>query len=452
MLLIAAATVFMSAPGQSFSVAAFVDPMLTELRVERTNYSAAYTVATLIGGVLLPFIGRVVNKLGARKVLPVVALGLSCACFWMSQLTTAVGLYVGFTAIRCLGQGSLTLISNWIVGEWFERRRGLASGICAIGGTASVLIIPQLNDWLIKTVEWRNAWIVLGAVVGIVLILPSIIFLRDRPEAIGLLPDWGWQKPKRDELLKADGAENCLDADGGVTEASDVTAKPESVQAGDVDADLQAAALAAEPPVSADPFAGSFTVSEAIRTTTFWKVASVVATVSLVGTGLVFHQVSILGEQGVDRTRSLELLGVQAVAATVSTLLAGGLMDVIPVRFVLACSMAFQICALLLLMFLPSPGWAVLYSTLLGLHGGIIRSAGSMVWVNYFGRRWQGAIQGMSMALMVLAAALGPLPVALAHDMTGSYHSALVLFLVLPTVAGIAVLTASPPAPVVREA
>ena len=37
MLGIAALTVFMSAPGQSFSVAAFVDPMLSELGIGSTK-------------------------------------------------------------------------------------------------------------------------------------------------------------------------------------------------------------------------------------------------------------------------------------------------------------------------------------------------------------------------------------------------------------------------------
>ena len=80
MLGIAALTVFMSAPGQSFSVAAFVDPMLSELGIDRTGYSFSYMVATLIGGCLLPLIGRQVDRFGARKILPVVATGLAAAC------------------------------------------------------------------------------------------------------------------------------------------------------------------------------------------------------------------------------------------------------------------------------------------------------------------------------------------------------------------------------------
>ncbi|APZ92121.1 MFS transporter [Fuerstiella marisgermanici] len=412
MLAIAAATVFMSAPGQSFSVAAFVDPMLEELGIDRTGYSIAYMTATLIGGALLPFIGRLVDRFGARKILPLVAVGLGGACTWMGQVGSLAGLYVGFTMIRCLGQGSLTLIANWIVGEWFHDYRGRAAGICAVGGTASVLIVPQVNNLLIDYCGWRNTWIVLGGIVCGLLVVPAAVFLRDRPEPLGFLPDWRFPV---NETTKPEAADTPM----------------QTVEASHADA---------------VPFISekSYTVKEAIRCSAFWKIASVVATVSLVGTGLMFHQVSILNEKGVSRALALSALGVQAVAATVSTLIAGYLIDHMPARFVLASSMALEVCAILLLIFLPSPGWIFLYSALLGLHGGIIRSAGSMVWINYFGRQHQGAIQGVSMSIMVFAAAIGPVPAAIADDVYGTYGPALWAFLALPIIAGVAILSATP--------
>lgn len=412
MLIIAAVTVFMSAPGQSFSVAAFVDPMLAELTADRTSYSVAYMTATLIGGLILPFVGRQVDRFGARRVLPLVALGLGAACGWMSQVAGLAGLYVGFTLIRCLGQGSLTLISNWIVGEWFHDFRGRAAGICAVGGTASVLIIPQVNDALIGVFGWRDTWLVLGGVVCVCLVIPTALFLRDRPEALGLLPDGRF---------------------------------PETPESSDQDSNAQCATGAAAKKIDERPAEQSYTVTESLKCSAFWKVAAVVATVSLVGTGLMFHQVSILAEKGVSRSVALSALGVQAIAATVSTLVAGWLVDRMPARFVLACSMLLETFALLLLMFLPSPNWVFVYSALLGLHGGIIRSVGSIVWINYFGRQHQGAIQGVAMSIMVIAAALGPVPAALAKDITGDYRSALQVFLLLPVMAGTAVLSATPP-------
>ncbi|MCP4173568.1 MAG: MFS transporter, partial [Fuerstiella sp.] len=140
----------------------------------------------------------------------------------------------------------------------------------------------------------------------------------------------------------------------------------------------------------------SFTVRQALHHSAFWKIAFVIATVALVGTGLMFHQVSILATRGVSRSMALGSLGIQACAATFSTLLAGYLMDRVHARFVLATSMLLEVLAILLLLHFPGPSWVFLYATLMGLHGGIIRSAGSIVWINFFGRKYQGAIQGVA--------------------------------------------------------
>ena len=69
MLAISAAANFMSAPGQSFSVAAFKGPMRNGLGISEVDFSAAYGIATIISGVLLPVFGRLVDRWGARKML-----------------------------------------------------------------------------------------------------------------------------------------------------------------------------------------------------------------------------------------------------------------------------------------------------------------------------------------------------------------------------------------------
>jgi MFS family permease len=413
---IAAAAQFMSAPGQSYSVAAFIDPMLSDLSLLRTEFSMAYLVATLVSGATLPFVGRLADRYGARIMMPTVALLLGFACLWMSRIGGVVGLYVGFTLIRCLGQGSLTMISTWLVGEWFDKRRGLAMGLIGLGGSFSVMTFPQLNNFLINEFGWRSTWLVLaGAVVG-VMVLPAILLVRNKPEEMGLLPDGHFPDDLSDDGFAVDSDPNI---------------------------DMS---------VSHDLANESWTAVEAWRTATFWKMTSVIATGALVGTGLIFHQVSLLGAYGISREWALGLLGVQALVATLGAVVAGYLSDRLPPRYLLACSMAMVGGALLLLLLLGQltptatvgsgdpPMFvgviAVIYASLLGMHGAIMRSAGTVVWVNFFGRLHQGAVRGAALSLAVAAAALGPLPLALSKDMFGGYGPALAMFLVLPIMSG----------------
>jgi len=394
---------YLSAPGQSFSVAVFIDPMLGDLGLRRTDYSFAYLIAGLVGGVLLPGIGWLLDRLGARVLLPGLGLLLGTACIWMSSIDSLLGLSIGFTMIRSIGQGAVTLSATWLVGEWFQRRRGLAMGVVGLGGAVSVMTIPMLNNFLIEEFGWRSAWKHLAVMVWGGLVLPALLLIRDRPEPLGLLPDGRWQ-----------------DDEGSGPTANELE-------------------------VAGEPTIDDLTVGQTLRLSSFWKLLAVLCVTSMVGTGLIFHQVSLLAVHDIARTDALLLLGLQAGVATVTGVLAGLLTDMGYERYLLTVSMLFLAAGVGLMLGMPSPGWALVYGSLLGLQGGIIRTAGTAVWINYYGRTNQGAIRGVAMAAAVVAAACGPLPLAVSWDWTGSYSSALIIFAVLPIVAGAGVVTARRP-------
>jgi hypothetical protein len=68
-----------------------------------------------------------------------------------------------------------------------------------------------------------------------------------------------------------------------------------------------------------------------------------------------------------------------------------------------------------------------------------------VIWLNYYGRKNQGGIRGIMMSVMILAAALGPLPMALSIDRFHSYDIALLTFIAIPLAAASLVWTAVPP-------
>ena len=113
MLGIAGVALFMSAPGQSYSVAAFKEPMRATLAISETDYSLAYGLATIISGLSMPIVGRMVDRFGARRLLPTIALFLGAACWCMSNITGLGGLYFSFIFVRSLGQGALSLVALW---------------------------------------------------------------------------------------------------------------------------------------------------------------------------------------------------------------------------------------------------------------------------------------------------------------------------------------------------
>ena len=87
---------------------------------------------------------------------------------------------------------------------------------------------------------------------------------------------------------------------------------------------------------------------------------------------------------------------------------------------------------------LNSVPMALAYGGLLGLNGGLFGIVMSVVWATYFGRRHLGSIAGMASTFTVIGSALGPLPLALAYDLLGSYNGVLTIEAVIPLALAIA--------------
>jgi len=408
MLGIAAVAQFMSAPGQSYSVAALKGPMRESLGTSETSFSLAYTVATVVSALLVPVCGRLLDRHGARIMLPAIAAGLGLACFQMSRTQTLPELYFAFCFVRTLGQGALFLASIWLVGEWFEHKRGIATAIAGLGGGLSVMTVPILNNAINDAWGWPTTWTFWAVAVSAALVVPGILFIRSRPEELGLHPD-------------------------GID--------PESI---DANASAQSSDSASRGP-TITALEDSWTVREAMRDPTFWKLLSVPMTSGLVGTGLVFYQVDVFGRHGLTSQTALALMSIQALVAMTMSFPAGYLTDRLPSRYLLFAAMVMLASATLLAIILPFTWMALLYAVLLGLHGSILRSTATVVWINYYGRAHQGEVRGLAWSFMIYGAAVGPLPLALSIDHLGSPAPALCAFLVLPILAGIAVSTATPP-------
>ena len=395
-----AAAQFMSAPGQSYSVAAFKKPMQDSLGISETNLSFAYFVATIISGCALPWTGRLIDRYGARAVLPTAATLLAVSCFVMSSVTSVPSLYVGFTLIRCLGQGAMWLVGTWIVGEWFLRKRGLATAVSGLGSSLSVMLFPVLNYYLIAEFGWQSTWKILGVIVGASIVLPAVLFLRDRPEDIGLHPDGIAPDAPKD---------------------------------------------ANSPPIDQMATDEAWALSEVLADSTFWKLLSVSVCTGMIGTGLVFHQETILGSHSISKELAMWLITIQASVGTFAAFWAGRLTERIASERLLAAAMLMQSVAVWIIYILPHWTFVFSFAILAGIHGAILRTAGTIVWVNYYGRQNQGVIRGAAMSAMILAAAVGPMPLAMSNDMLGTYDPVLIAFVIIPLLSMLLVFSAKKP-------
>ena len=171
--------VFTSGPGQTYNFSVFVDPIIEETGWTRTQITGWYAAGSLTAAVLIIGVGRLLDQFGARVVLTVVVVLFGLAAIWMSRVESQLGLFLGFAAIRTLGQGSMTMVPTTLVSIWFVRARGRATALATLGGAVSAATFPILGHYLIEGHGWRTAWVVLAFVIwGVMLLLASALVRR----------------------------------------------------------------------------------------------------------------------------------------------------------------------------------------------------------------------------------------------------------------------------------
>ena len=397
-LAVSSAAGFMSGPGQTYGVSVFVDPIIDDLGLSRTMVAGLYTAGSLTAATTMVVVGWLLDRYGARVMLAVVAILFGFAVIGMSNVQHVFHLYLGFAAIRTLGQGSLSLISTTLVATWFIRKRGKVTAVYHLGMAASQAAFPPLIFLLISNYGWRNTWVVLGFIIWAVVVVPSLVLVRRSPEAVGLLPD------------------------------------------GD-----SAAAVTAGDASRARLVETNFSLREALATRSFWLLVFAGSSQSLISTALVFHHVSVMSSRGLDAGVAASILSVIAPLALVGAFIAGFLADRLPNRYLLVAGQGL-LCLTMLLALVISQAWqGFIFGGMLGLAGGLFMTTNSVIWPNYYGRTYLGSIRGVVTTSMVAFAALGPLPFGFLFDLTNGYTVAILVFMALPVACGIAALFASPP-------
>ena len=386
-----------SIPGQTMGFTVFSDILIRELQLSRVQLSMAYCVGTVASGFTLPLLGRVFDKIGARKMIVAAAFGTGLVLFFLSQtarltdwLESLIGIgsrtavaftliTVGFYLIRMSAQGVLTMASRNAIGKWFDFRRGTALAISGVVTSFTFSIAPTFLNMLVKWFQWDGAWMVLGGLTIVVMGGVGWLFYRDNPEECGLAMD-GPMKADTRNLAHADSLTH-----------------------------------------------RDFNRREALRSLPFWAFNLSFGFISLFGTAVAFHILDIGSEAGIEGEKILLYFVPMAFVAVPTNLLFGWLSPRVKLKYLLVIMNLAAIALVLGTIFLPA-GQSATHPGLLafiignGICGGAFSALSGIVWPRFFGRRWLGAISGIGMSSMVIASGLGPILFSTFKDHFGSYQ------------------------------
>ena len=370
----------MTAGTTFYAYGILLKPLSEDLGASRFVIASALSTFMLVGAIVGPWIGREVDRRGARGLMLLGTVFMSAGFLAFSRIDSVLGLYVAFGGIVALGAALLGPITNTaLVSNWFQKRRGTALGISQIGVSLSGMVMAWVATWLIAGYGWRGAILSFSAL-PLLLVAPVVAaVIVNRPQDRGLLPDG------------------------------------------------RAVEHGAAPP--APPAAESGSLREALRERDLWLIALLVG-LNFGGSGSVIQVIhSHATDLGYTAVRAASVLSLLAAAAALGKPIFGTLADRTSPRSAVALSMGFQVVGLVAI--LLAPGYAALLAAALvfGLGcGGLIPLFGLLT-VSRFGTRRLGAMMGAGFLLMLPFQILG-LPFTTAvFDRTGSYAPAFVTFL-----------------------
>ena len=347
----------------SFSL--YVVPVSREFGLSRAQMNSAFALVNVGSAIWAPFIGRSLDRMSAKLVIGIsgVLIGIGFLTLalspwlWLDGIALLIGVAIGL-------DGAAMLTLTVLVARWFRARRGRAMTLSVIGQALGVVSVPLGTASLITHYGWRNALLVTGAVLLIVLTSVAVL-LRERPAA---------------GELEAEGEEPCD------TKLESSTRLP---------------ALLCQP--------------------NFWLIAVSIALVFTISSTFGISIVPLGISYGLSMTQAALMTSCYAIAAIVAKLILAGFADRVSTLTMVTGLLALGIPLFLAFPLVHDGRHLFFYVILLGLAVGGFAALLPVLQADVFGLPSYGTVRGFMIPIQSAFVATGAFVSGKLYDQTGSY-------------------------------
>ena len=374
-----------------FTFPVFMTPLQDEFGWTATQLGVGIALWAVVGGVFSPFLGRLLDRFGARRILLVAVFfgGLTSIAFAEMRSLNHLYVILFFSAISTTASTYLPVAS--VISKWFVRQRGIAMGIAMMGMGVGGTIAPVVSNLLIQSVGWRWTYRIFGISIWVLLIPIVAMWIHGSPSDLGLKPDGGDDAKIEEE-----------------TDSDDPAYAPQV----------------------------EFTARQALGLWNFWGLglADVANAIPVVTIGIFLVALSI--EAGIDERTATYAYSSISLGGIFGVLAAGAAAERFNRKVMLSISYGLPSVAILFLFGLKSSGPLFVFAIIAGLSGGFRAALWPLVISDRFGKRAHATIMGFLMIFYQAGTVVGPLMAGFIRDTTESYYWVFVICSVSYAISG----------------
>jgi sugar phosphate permease len=161
-------------------------PLESEFGWSRAVISAAVAINIAFFGLIGPFAASAMDRWGVRRLVAAAVALLAISVALTTRMTTEWQMTLLWGVCVGTGTGVTSMVLAAVIAtRWFDERRGLVLGALSAANATGQLVFLPLLARIIARDGWRAAALVVaGAAVVVFAIV--LVFMRDRPEDVGL--------------------------------------------------------------------------------------------------------------------------------------------------------------------------------------------------------------------------------------------------------------------------
>ena len=341
--------------GQTFFIGVFGPGLREEFGLTHGAWGLVYMAGTLASALVLPWSGRLIDRIDLRVFTAAAFIGMAAACFVTATAGHVSVLVLAIFLLRQFGQGLMTHTSVTTMVRYFDADRGKAISLGSIGFSTGQAMLPFIAVLAIAAVGWRPTY----AAAGMILVVVAV------PLALWLLKGHGERHKRHLDVLAA--------------------------------------------PALGLAVGRQWTRAEVLRDPRFYVLLVGIEAPAVIVTALFFQQLHLADVKGWTHGWITGNYVVYAASSLATMLVAGRLVDRLGAFRLVPLHLLPLGFGMVILATFDAPLWASLYLLSTGMTTGLARTSVAAVWAEIYGVRNIGAIRSVVAAAMVFASALGPL-------------------------------------------